>query len=104
MRAGVARWRRALVAAATATLLAAGALIGLGMAAAQASDDTTEEISPEQYPPPSEPEKTVTPKLPVSTPPELVRTGVELPWAMLAAGGVGLLLIGGGLLVARRRV
>ncbi len=68
------------------------------------SGDKTEEISPEKYPPPTQPVKTVTPKPPVSTPPQLVRTGVELPWAWMAAGGIGLVLLGGGLLVARRRV
>jgi LPXTG-motif cell wall-anchored protein len=104
MRVAARRWRRALAAAAAATVLACSALVGLSVAAAQASDDTTEEISPEQYAPPSEPEKTVTPKPPVSSPPELVRTGVELPTTIFTIVGIGLLVAGVGLLVVRRRL
>jgi LPXTG-motif cell wall-anchored protein len=101
----VRRWRRALGAALAATLLASTVLVGVSVVAAQAaSDGATEEIDPEKYPPPSQPEKTVTPKAPVSQPPELVRTGVSISPTFFAVAGVGLLLIGGGLLLARRKL
>ena len=104
MRAG-RRWRSALGAALAATLLASTVLVGISVVAAQAvSSDATQEIDPEQYPPPSQPEKTVTPKTPVSQPPELVRTGVSISPTIFAVAGVGLLLIGGGLLLARRKL
>lgn len=101
----VLRWRRAFGAALAATLLAATVLVGVSVAAAQAtSDDAAEQIDPEQYPPPSQPEKTVTPKPPVSQPPELVRTGVSISPTFFAITGVGLLVVGGGLLLVRRRL
>jgi LPXTG-motif cell wall-anchored protein len=86
-------------------LLASTVLVGVSVAAAQAtSDDATEEIDPEQYAPPSQPEKTVTPKAPVSQPPELVRTGVSISPTFFAIAGIGLLVVGGGLLLARRKL
>lgn len=104
-RATVRRWGRTIAAAATATLLASSVLIGLTVAAAQATPNNAgEEISPEQYPPPSQPEKTVTPKPPVSQPPELVRTGVTISPTVFAVAGIGLLVVGGGLLLLRRRL
>ena len=104
MRA-VLRWRRSFGAALAAVLLASTVLVGVSVAAAQAtSDGATEEIDPEKYPAPSQPEKTVTPKPPVSQPPELVRTGVSISPTFFAVAGVGLLVAGGGLLLVRRKL
>jgi LPXTG-motif cell wall-anchored protein len=83
-------------------LLASGAMLGMTAAIAHAnSDDTSEEISPEEYPPPSEPEETVPPKEPVEQ--SLPDTGVTASWMLLAGAGAGLIVIGGGLLLIRRR-
>jgi LPXTG-motif cell wall-anchored protein len=86
-------------------LLASTVLVGVSVVAAQATTDVAaEEIDPEKYPPPSQPEKTVTPKPPVSQPPELVRTGVSISPTFFAVAGIGLLVVGGGLLLVRRRL
>ena len=87
-----------------AGVMGAAMLLGSAPAWAEGGGDKAEEISPEKYPPPPTDEKTVPPKPPVTSPPELVRTGVELPWTVFAITGIGLVVVGGGLLLARRRL
>lgn len=97
--------RRALAAALVALLVGAGVLLGSTTAMAEGGkQDKAEQIGPEKYPPPPTDEKTVPPKPPVTTPPELVRTGVAFSWQWLAASGLALLVVGGTLVVVRRRL
>ena len=100
----VLRWRRAFGAVVAATLLASTVLVGVSVAAQAAPANAAEQIDPEQYPAPSQPEETVTPKPPVSQPAELVRTGVSISPTFFAIAGIGLLVAGGGLLLLRRKL
>jgi LPXTG-motif cell wall-anchored protein len=93
--------RRALAAALMSLLIASGVTLGMTAIAHASSGDTSEEVSPEEYPPPAAPEETVEPKAPVEQ--ALPKTGVGFSWPLLAGGGAALIIIGGGLLLIRRR-
>lgn len=83
-------------------VLASGAMLGMTAMVAHAdSDGSSEEISPEEYPPPSEEETPTTPKPPVEQ--SLPDTGASASWPLLAVGGAVLIAVGGGLVLLRRR-
>lgn len=80
-------------------LLVTSVLVGVGMlfgsTVAVAGD-----IAPEEYPPPPVEEEVAGPP----EKPELVPTGVDSAWPWVTAGGAGLVLAGGALVVLRRRL
>jgi hypothetical protein len=105
MRSAVRHGRRVLAVAVVAGVMGAAMLFGSTAAWAEGGDSgKAEEISPEEYPAPPTDEKTVPPKPPVKEQPKLARTGVELPWFVFAITGIGLVVVGGGILLARRRL
>lgn len=103
IRVAARRARATLVGAVAALLMVTGALLGSTAAMAEDGKTATEEIAPEEYPPPPKDEKTVPPKPPVDEP-ELVQTGVGLNWQWVAASGLALLAVGGTLVLVRRRL